>query len=82
HTLAQARFERLAELVKDEVQRRFRACVYGLRGARGVFIVSKKVGRSEFHDYVASRDLANEFPGVKGFGYIARVPRGELVCCP
>jgi PAS domain S-box-containing protein len=78
HTLAQVRFERLSERIKDEVQRRFRTCVYGLRGARGPFIVNEKVGRSQFCDYVASRDLASEFPGVMGFGYIERVPRGEL----
>ena len=34
--------------------------------------------RAEFRAYVASRDLAREFPGALGFGFIQRVPRAAL----
>ncbi len=78
HTEAELRFERLAERLGSEVQRRINQSVYGLKGARGVYAASKSVERAEFRAYVASRDLATEFPGALGFGYIERVARADL----
>ncbi|WP_310386222.1 PAS-domain containing protein [Roseateles sp.] len=75
---AQARFERLSERLEVEVERRLRLPLYGLKGARGVFAASAKVERAEFRDYVASRQMALEFPGVRGFGFIERVMRPQL----
>ena len=76
--LARFQFERLANLLNDEVQRRMNQPVYGLKGARGVYAASKSVERLEFRAYVESRDLPREFPGVLGLGFIQRVPRAEL----
>ncbi len=75
---ARDRFDRLAERLSREVERRANLVVYGLRGLRGVFVASKHVDRLEFRSYVASRDLVAEFPGVLGFGFIQRVPRKDL----
>ncbi len=72
------RFEALAERVNTETTRRLQTYAFGLRGARGAFIVSASVGRDEFRDYVASRDLPREFPGALGFGFVRRVPRDQL----
>ena len=77
-TDAQFRFERLAERLSNEVQRRMNQPVYGLKGARGVYAASKSVERLEFRAYVESRDLPVEFPGVVGFGFIQRVWRALL----
>ena len=77
-TEARLRFERLAERLSNEVQRRMNQPVYGLKGARGVYAASKSVERLEFRAYVASRDLPAEFPGALGFGFIQRVPRADL----
>ena len=52
--------------------------IYGLRGAVGVYAASQQVRRREFRAYVESRDLLQEFPGVRGFGFIQRVPRSTL----
>ena len=78
HHEAELRFKRLADRVSDEVQRRVNLPVYGLRGTRGVYAASEKVVRREFAAFVASRDLPGEFPGVQAFGFVQRVPRGEL----
>ncbi len=78
HTVEQARFEYLAERVKNETERRLRTYSYGLRGARGLFNANQDITRGEFRDYVASRDMPQEFPGVLGFGYVERVPRERL----
>lgn len=72
------RFDRLSERVVAEFRRRLNLPVYGVRGARGLFVASDQVSRSEFAAYVASRDIETEFPGVRGFGYVERVERGRL----
>ncbi len=75
---ARHQFERLADQLTGDLQRRINQAVYGLNGARGMYAASQSVERAEFRAYVASRNLPVEFPGVLGFGFIQRVPRGEL----
>ncbi len=75
---AELRFERLAERLVTEVERRLNLPVYGMKGARGVYAATEVVTRAEFAAYVASRDLPREFPGVQGFGFVQRVPREDL----
>jgi len=75
---ARADFEHVALRLEEEVGSRIRQPVYGLRGAKGVYAASAKVDRAAFRAYVASRDLAKEFPGVRGFGFVQRVEYGEL----
>ena len=71
-------FERMAERLTGEIERRVSLPIYGLKGARGVYAASKSVERLEFRSYVESRNLAKEFPGVLGFGFIQRVPRTDV----
>ncbi len=66
-------FERAVERVNREISHRFVTPVYGLNGARGLYAGSTQVDRATFRAYVESRDLAQEFPGVRGFGFIERV---------
>ncbi len=77
-TQTEAQYQRLAERTSSEIVRRLTQPLYGLNGARGLYAASEKVTRSEFSDYVFSRDLPTEFPGVRGFGFIERVPRDAL----
>ncbi|MFI4875360.1 MAG: CHASE domain-containing protein, partial [Blastopirellula sp. JB062] len=73
-----AKFHRQTELLTQEIQRRANLCVYGLKGARGMYEGSENVTRNEFAAYVASRNLPLEFPGAIGFGMIQRVNRDEI----
>ena len=50
----------------------------GLRGARGAFVASERVDRSEFKALVESMDLQQTLPGNRGFGWIDPVKRSEL----
>ncbi len=75
---ARAQFDRLADRLAIETERRVNQPVFGLKGARGVYAASKSVERLEFRAYVNSRDLVREFPGVMGFGFIERVARADL----
>ena len=73
------RFERQVERIDSEIARRFQLPVYGMKGARGVYAANGDVvSRAQFHAYVESRNLAAEFPGMRGFGFIQRVQRDEL----
>jgi PAS domain S-box-containing protein len=79
---AEAEFLRNVERTAKEVERRFAHPVYGMAGARGLFAAShetrQRVKRADFRAYVESREVAKEFPGVRGFGFIEQVMRGEL----
>ena len=75
HRVLEAQVERLQ---RDIVQR-FMQPVYGLKGARGtIAALHGRVDRHAFRAYVQSRDLPREFPGVRGFGFVPRVMRGDL----
>lgn len=77
----EARLTALSGQAAVSMQRRFELYQYGLRGARGAVITSGRgngdISRSEFARYAESRDIDTEFPGARGFGYIARVPEAE-----
>ena len=73
-----SRFDRSVERIESEVVRRFNQPVYGLKGARGAIAANPHFQRKEFRAYVESRDLPNEFPGIRGFGFIQRVQRPDL----
>ncbi|HBS28704.1 MAG TPA: hypothetical protein DEB06_04465 [Phycisphaerales bacterium] len=72
------RFERLAERAETEVARRMQKFLYGLHGARGLFVASERVSGAEFRAYAASRNISSEFGGALGQGFIQRVARGDL----
>ena len=75
---ADAAFARTVQRVSDEVIRRFGQPVYGMNGARGLFAANPQVSREAFSAYVLSRNLAQEFPGVRGFGFVQQVAQDEL----
>jgi PAS domain S-box-containing protein len=76
---AQARFDGYVDRVVAEVQRRMYRAQAGLKGIRGAYaVLQRKLDPTEFRDYVAARNLAQDFPGIRGFGFIERVPRAEL----
>ena len=75
---AQAEFERLSNSTAAEIASRFHKAIYGLNGAKGLYAASRSVDRAEFRAYVDARDLALEFPGVRGLGFIQQVARKNL----
>ncbi|MEO8022479.1 CHASE domain-containing protein [Polaromonas sp.] len=75
---ARERFELLVERVRADVQEHLNAPLQGLHGAAGVYAASSAVMRDEFRAYVQFSELARDFPGVRGFGFMVRVMRSEL----
>ncbi|HEY0957244.1 MAG TPA: CHASE domain-containing protein [Roseateles sp.] len=71
--------ERQIERLQADLVKRLSTPAYGLKGARGAMVVAGgRLSRDAFTAYVASRELAQEFPGVRGFGFIERVERARL----
>lgn len=64
------------ERAADSVIKRIELYQYGLRGARGAVLAGGEDGitRDGFLRYSKTRDVAQEFPGARGFGFIRRVP--------
>ncbi|WCE02707.1 PAS domain S-box protein [Pseudoxanthomonas sp. JBR18] len=73
------RLDALADSAATDLKARFGLYEYGLRGARGAVISAgdHQETRAGFLRYARSREIDREFPGARGFGYIARVPRGS-----
>ncbi|KRA16326.1 PAS domain S-box protein [Lysobacter sp. Root604] len=68
----------MAARATADLKSRFQTYEYGLRGARGAVLgAGGAINRERFRRYMQSRELAREFPGAHGFGYIARVPAGR-----
>lgn len=72
------RFQHIADETTGRLKERLDTFEHGLRGARGSIIsAGPQLSRERFREYSMSRDYAREFPGVRGFGYIQRVPRDD-----
>lgn len=69
----------LADEAANQIKARFNIYEYGLRATRGAVITAgvNRITRNEFERYIQSRDLAREFPGALGYGFIRRVPEQQ-----
>jgi len=66
---------RAAQAAADDMVDTLGRYQYGLRGARSAVALLGEAGltRAAFRNYTLTRDLQQEFPGARGFGYIRRV---------
>ncbi|WP_165493213.1 CHASE domain-containing protein [Hylemonella gracilis] len=74
-----SRFDALTQRVVDQLKQHLTLYQYGLRGTRGAVISAgtNEISHAAFVRYSQSRDIALEFPGSHGFGFIRRVPRKD-----
>jgi PAS domain S-box-containing protein len=75
---AAVEFQYRIERVTAAIEQRVGQVLSGLNGAKGLFAASQNINRAEFRAYVDSRDMPNEFPGVRGFGLMQRVKRTQV----
>ncbi|MDD2728702.1 response regulator [Malikia sp.] len=75
---AQQAFDDAAHHTQAELLARFKLPVYGLRGLRGSFASVGPLSREQFAHYMASSNLADEFPGILGIAFVQRVQRRDL----
>jgi PAS domain S-box-containing protein len=78
-TLAQAS-SKAAQHAADQMVETMRRYQYGLRGARGAVLSlgEANLSRQSFYNYSLTRDIGQEFPGARGFGFIRRVAPEQL----
>lgn len=76
--LANTRFTSATARIVTDLERRLQLPIYGLRGGRGMLNTHPELSRSVIENYVRSRNLELEFPGVRGIGFIEPVSRAEL----
>ncbi|MCV2368489.1 CHASE domain-containing protein [Roseateles oligotrophus] len=75
---AQARFDHLVELLASDVKSQFELPAKGLRGLAALYEARLQFHGDEFRRYVVARNMLQDFPGIRGFGFIERVERVEL----
>jgi CHASE1-domain containing sensor protein len=79
--VVQERLQALAENVAERVRRRLRLYEYGLRGVRSAVIVAgrqaQELSREDFRRLGLSQDIPHQYPGISGFAFARRVPRGQ-----
>jgi PAS domain S-box-containing protein len=76
---ASKRLNNLVQRASTKLVQRLQVYEYGLRGARGAVIAAgiDTLSRDAFKSYIETRDLRQEFPGARGFGFIRKVPRAQ-----
>jgi CHASE1-domain containing sensor protein len=70
------RAERLTTLLTE----RIRSYEYGLRGLRGAVLTAGEwqLDLHRLRIYAESRDIQQEFPGARGYGFIRRIAPADL----
>jgi len=69
------RLQSATQEIAQRIEERLSLYEFGLRGARGAVLAAggEAITRQQFRTYVSSREMAAEFPGARGFGFIRRV---------
>lgn len=71
------RFENSVIQTQESIASRLDTYVSVLHGAAGLFAASKAVERNEFKNFIARLNLQENYPGILGVGYSARVEPAE-----
>lgn len=73
------RFQQQVDRLEADMASRFRLPHYGMAGLRAsVAAAGGVLSREAFRAYVKARELQTEFPGVRGFAFVERVPRAAV----
>jgi PAS domain S-box-containing protein len=76
--LSQARFDRLAAGLEDDLRRRFEHPSLGLRALAAHYAASLSLRRDEFASFVQANRPPIEFSTINSYGFIEKVPSEEL----
>lgn len=75
---SQQRFEGLASNAQYSIDARIKSYADLLRGAASLFHASEHVSRKQFHDYVSSLALADNFPAIETINFASHVTPSGL----
>ena len=68
------RFNTTSQELTTYVRGRPRLYIEVLRAATGLFAISPSINPGQFEKFVERLELADQYPGVQGIGYLVRVP--------
>src|SRR5215210_7017643 len=71
------RFDEIAQLTQQAIERRTKAYLDAMFGARGLFYASRSVTRQEWDNYVEGIEPDKRYDGLQALGYAERVEPGE-----
>ena len=71
------RFNNSTQELTTYVRGRPRLYIEVLRAATGLFAVSPSINPGQFHKFVERLELADQYPGAQGIGFLARVKRDQ-----
>nr|WP_315476691.1 PAS domain-containing protein [uncultured Undibacterium sp.] len=71
-------FQNKADRITAEIQQRFNNPVFGINGAKSLFGIKQNLSASEFEAAIRTRNVPQEFPGVRGFGFIEKISQADL----
>jgi len=74
---AQVYFDFRVREATNLINQRMKTYEQALRGTAGLFRASNTVERNDFKQYVASLNLANNYPGIQGVGFSLIVPSAK-----
>ncbi|MBC3881497.1 PAS domain S-box protein [Undibacterium sp. LX40W] len=75
---AELEYQRSKEHIVNEIKQRFNLPLYGIVGLKAQFQINPKLTRKDFRTAVNSRDLASEFPGLRGFSLVQPVSKKHI----
>lgn len=79
HDASRARFDRAATQIQSAIEARFDKVQQGFHGLRSAMtMMDRELRPHEFSDWMQARFQDGELLGIRGIGFIKRVPRGEL----
>jgi PAS domain S-box-containing protein len=74
---ARADFNDAAQAAGESIERRVEGYIALLRGCSGLFAVQRQVTAGQFRAFVDRLQVTQDYPGLQGIGYAARVRLGE-----
>ena len=74
---AAERFAAIAEDIQLRVLERMQVYEQAMLGGRGLFEASSQVTREDWHRYVQSLNIGENYPGIQGMAFAAQVPAAD-----
>lgn len=74
---AEARFKSHADHLAAQIKSHVMQAEDGLLGLAALMRVVPRLSQEDFRTYVAGLDLQRQFPGIRGFGFVARQGPGD-----
>ncbi|MFZ6819062.1 PAS domain-containing protein [Undibacterium sp. Ji22W] len=71
-------FNNKADRLSNEIEQRLSQQIYGLNGVKSLFGVDQNLSASAFHTAIGTHKLVDEYPGVRGFGFIEKINKTDV----